>query len=114
VTDEDLPLMEIRSGAMISPKHSAIMRRYLVGQYRIQLTRVDQPDPHAPAGHGTIVRELCTYDRSFAYSTMIVLRGHPDPEAWCRSIERPWNCEVPGRGRIRLDNPAPETPDSGA
>lgn len=108
MSDEDLPLMEIRAGAMISSKHSLIMRRYLVGQYRIQLTRVDQPDPFAPYGHGAIVRELCTYDRSFAYSTMLVLRGAPDPEAWCRAIETEANCEHPGHGRIRLDNPEPD------
>jgi hypothetical protein len=112
--DEDLPLVQIYAGAMISPRHSVIMRRYLMGQYRIQLTRVDEPDPHAPPGHGTIVRELCTYNRAFAVSTVLVLRGHDDPERWCRSIERPWNCESPGRGRIRLDSlppdPEPERP----
>lgn len=40
-----------------SPNHTLIVRPYALGQYRIQLTRKDQPDTFAPPGHGSIVRE---------------------------------------------------------
>lgn len=41
--------------------------------------------------------------------TLIILIMSPDPEEYLRSLEQPWNCEAPGRGRIRLDNEPPET-----
>lgn len=100
----DDALMEVRAGAMRSLNHSLIMRAYAYGQYRVQLTRVDLVDPHAPYGHGAIVRELCTYRRDVAYAMTASLAAAPDPEQACRDLERPWNCEWPGRGRIRLDN----------
>jgi hypothetical protein len=82
------------------------------GQYRIQLTRTDRPDPYAPPGHGSIVRELCTYQSKTCLGVVMWLRLAADPEALCRTYETPWNCEAPGHGRIRLDNqPPPERTD---
>lgn len=95
---------------MANPKYSILVHSYLGGQFRIQLTRVDLPDSYAPEGHGTIVREMCTYHRTTALAVVADLGGSDDPEKTARGYARPWNCESPG-GRIRLDNKPEDRPD---
>jgi hypothetical protein len=105
---EDIkPLIEVLPDQMCSKTHTILVQGFLFGQYRIQLTRLDRPDPFAPPGHGSIVRELCTYNPHTAGTVALILRLASDPEAYCRELERSWNCEDPGHGRIRLDNPEP-------
>lgn len=107
----DIILLEARGGAMASPVHSVLVRPHLYGQYRIQLTRTDQPDRYAPEGHGSIVRELCTYNRATAYLITSAIAHAEEPEAYCFGLERPWNCEYTG-GRIRLDNTQEDRPET--
>lgn len=107
---EDLRL-SLTFGMMRSPVHSLMIRPYMFGQYRLQLTRKDVPHPFASEGHGGIVREMCTYNTATAMITVQKLREAADPEAYCRSLEREWNCERPGRGRIRLDNTLADRPE---
>lgn len=110
MTDSADPLLgEVPAGQMTSKTHTVLIRPYAYGQFRIQLTRLDQRDPYAPIGHGGIVRELCTYDARTAGRVVLMLRLAADPEAYCRELERPWNCEAAGRGRIRLDSAEPFT-----
>lgn len=93
-------------GTLAAPGYGVVVRPYMFGQYRIQLTRLypdGSDEPFGPAGHGEIVREMCTYDPRVAHSTVAALIAAPDPEAHCRTLERPHNCEGEG-GRIRLDN----------
>ena len=85
------------------PDYTVLVEAFAFGQYRIRLTDKTQPDSFAPAGHGSIVRELCTYHESKAYETVDALAKADDPLAYCVSLERPYNCEYEG-GRIRLDN----------
>jgi hypothetical protein len=106
MTEEISPLLEVLSDQMVSKTHTILVQPFMFGQYRIQLTRVDRPDPFAPAGHGSIVREMCTYNPRTVATLALFLRLAADPEAYCRELERPWNCESSG-GRIRLDNRQP-------
>jgi hypothetical protein len=101
---QDIPVVSVAGDDMISKNHSVLVRPYMFGQYRIQLTRIDRPDPFAPPGHGSICRELCTYDHTRMMATVLQLVSAKDPEAYCCTLETPSNCEVPGSGRIRLDN----------
>lgn len=115
MTDTPDPFTEILPDQMASGRHSILIRPYAYGQLRIQLTRTDRPDGYAPPGHGSIVRELCTYEPRTAVRVVTLMRVAADPEAYCRTLETPHNCEAPGRGRIRLDNRAPfKCPDCGA
>ncbi len=75
---------------------------YNFGQFRIQLIDPRFPDIMSP-GEGTIVREMCTYERSKANSVAVALMGARDPEEVAESYAQPYNCEGKG-GRIRLDN----------
>lgn len=100
--DEIKPLAEVLPDQMTSKNHTLIVMPYLFGQFRVQLTRLDRPDTFAPPGHGSIVRELCTYDPHLAGHVVFLLRLSADPEASCEELAKPWNCEYPG-GRIRLD-----------
>lgn len=79
-----------------------LVQPYLLGQFRIQLCDKRKPDPWAPKD-GQIVREMCTYDGPKATEIIATLVTCDDPEAYCESLSKPWNCEHPG-GRIRLDN----------
>jgi hypothetical protein len=107
----DVILLEARAGSAVSPVHSVLVRPYAYGQYRIQLTRTDRPDYDAPEGHGSIVRELCTYNRATAYLIASAIATAEEPEAYCFGLERPWNCEYTG-GRIRLDNTPADRPET--
>lgn len=82
------------------PSYSVIVRPYLFGQHRIQL--------RGPGGESDIRRECCTYSSELAEDVAAQLRASATPEALACSWERPWNCEMPGHGRIRLDNREPE------
>lgn len=104
---------EILPEDMRNKDYSVIVQPYMFGQFRIQLTKVTDPDPFAPEGHGSIVRELDTYKPETASWCMMELSEAEDPERWCIEQERDWNCEFSGDGplhgdRIRLDN----TPES--
>lgn len=71
---------------------------YMLGQYRIMLIHGTDV-----SGFPHVTRQMCTYQRETAIDTMVKLSLAEDPEAFCRELEKPWNCEYPG-GRIRLDN----------
>ena len=109
---EDEIFFELFSGDMANESYTVLVRIFLFGQYRIQLTCLDQPDPYAPIGHGSIVRELDSYDQTQAILTCLRLRESEDPEAYCESLAKPFNCEYPG-GRIRLDNTPDSRPETG-
>jgi hypothetical protein len=96
-------ILEVKSTEMKNPKYSIIVRSYLFDQKRIQLTLVDAKDETAPEGHGVIVREFCTYNKSTCDETVSLLKKSSEPEEFAKTLERPGNCEGPG-GRIRLDN----------
>lgn len=96
-------IYEVQPTKMTNADYSVIVWPYAFGQFRIQLTNVAIGDPFAPAPHGAIVREMCTYDKQTMLDTVEKIRGSDDPEAFCRTLEKPWNCEYQG-GRIRLDN----------
>lgn len=43
---------------MKNPRYTVLVQNYAYGQYRVQLTDRELPDPDAPPGHGSIVRAL--------------------------------------------------------
>jgi hypothetical protein len=109
---EDKLLLDLRRGQLRSPRHSLLIRPFLFGQFRIQLTRVgNEMVPGAPAGRGDIVRELCTYSRTRASIVATALRDAEDPEQRAEEFANPWNCEGPG-ARIRLDNCPEDRPET--
>lgn len=91
-------------------RYTVLLRRYLARQLRIQVTDLDRPDNSAPAGHGSIVRELCTYRPDTAVAVILNLVTAIDPEEIAQRYARPWNCEGPGL-RIRLDNRSEDRPE---
>lgn len=72
---------------------------YLFGQYRVMLIKGENRFGLGP----NVVRQMCTYAPEIAVKVCAKLVKSPNPEKFCRRLERPWNCEYPG-GRIRLDN----------
>lgn len=83
---------------MRNENYGLLIEPYLLGQHRIKLIdmRLD--------GDSNIVRQLCTYKLATASATLLALATADDPEAYCRELAKPWNCENIERGRIRLDN----------
>jgi hypothetical protein len=105
---EFLNRTELFSEDMKNGNYTIICHPYAFGQIRIQLTDLRKPDNTAPSGHGTIVRELDTYKTEVASKCISELSESEDPEKYCVSLERDWNCEYSGDGpihgdRIRLD-----------
>ncbi len=101
-------ILDIRAEKMVNKYYTIGVQRYALGQFRIQLMDLRQPDSYAPEGHGAIVQEMCTYQQPTMKSVIEKLRGAKDPLEVARSYAKPWNCEFEG-GRIRLDNkPPPE------
>jgi hypothetical protein len=101
---DDKPAFEVLPDKMTNKRYSLLVYNYLLGQFRIQLTDTYDPDAFAPPGHGSIKREMCTYKKEKALFVLAVLAAAEDPLKVARGFEREHNCEVPGRGRIRLDN----------
>src|SRR5947209_15029468 len=93
--------LQFRDEEMQNPRFTILVQHYLLGQFRIQLTDRDWPDRTAPAGHGSIVQEMCTYRSAKLAEVITLLRRSPDPLTLARSWARPFNCDVDG-GRIRL------------
>lgn len=96
---EDRPLMSVTE--LRHPSYSLLVWRYLLGQYRIQLTDRRIPDVGCPEGHGSIVQNLCTYKAYTVINVVAELGLSEDPLALAQSWARPWNSEG---DRIRLDN----------
>lgn len=106
MSDEEMTVPEGYAMALtglINAAYTVLVKGNFGGQFRIQLTDVAKPDPGAPPGHGSIVRELCTYKQATAVETTTAIAMSLDPEGYCEGLARPWNCEYEG-GRIRLDN----------
>ncbi len=99
---EEMMLGHVPPGALTHSDYGIIVRNYMFGQYRIQLTDARRPDPDAPPGHGAIVRELCTYKFPTMRAATLAMAVANDPEAYCESLANKWNCDG-GTGRIRLD-----------
>ena len=95
--------LSVRSIDMENSNYSVIVQLYLFGQFRIQITDIKTPDPLAPPGHGSIVREMCTYNPLTCAETVFNIKNAKDPEKFAESLANEKNCEHPG-GRIRLDN----------
>lgn len=95
---------------LVAPHYSILVEAYMFGQHRIKLCKRMPGEPADYREHGGSVREMCTYKRDVAQLTVSQLAMSPDPEAFCRTLETPYNCEVPGRGRIRLDNTEEDRP----
>ena len=89
--------------ALRDRRRTILVRSFLAGQYRIQITDKTRPDAGAPEGHGEIVQELCTYRFGTLVDALGELRSADDAVVRARTWARPWNCEGEG-GRIRLDN----------
>lgn len=103
------PIKRILPQEMKNPRYSIAVWAYMLGQYRIQLEDHHNPT-YAPQGHGDIIRELCTYQKSRMELTVEAFRISEDPPAYAESLVKPWNCEGPG-GRIRLDNKLEDHPE---
>lgn len=103
-------LTQFQSDQMQNPNYTVLVRNYMLGQFRIQLTDVRRTDPRAPKGHGQIVQEMCTYRSSTCATTVASLRNSEDPLKLARSWAKPYNCETKG-GRIRLDNRPEDRPE---
>lgn len=89
--------------------YTIIVRAYLGGQHRIQITDSTVPDMGAPPMHGAIVQELCTYDARKAELFTDLFSLADDPVALARKLATDTNCEGPGC-RIRLDDKASDHP----
>lgn len=102
MTDDstERPLWEVDGHPGSAQAYTIQVWPFLFGQFRIQLCANGDPSP---------VRQLCTYKMATAIAVTAALAKSEDPEAYCRSLERPWNFEAPG-GRIRLDE-GPESSD---
>ena len=100
--DTDL-LFEIRPDDMANADYRVRVRRYLLGQLRIQLVDITRDDVLAPKGAGVIVREMCSCSPTTALDRSKALAEAVDPEALAATWVTPYNCEAPGH-RIRLDN----------
>lgn len=85
---------------MRNPRYELQVWNYAFGQYRLMLLR---PDMRDGLGYPTIVRQMCTYKIGTVGDVVAAIREHEDPEAYCESLARWYNCEHKG-GRIRLDN----------
>lgn len=102
---------EVRPENMKNRDYSVLVYAYALGQYRIKLTSVAAPDRYAPEGHGSIVREMCTYSMLRMEAVVACIRHAVDPELECEIFAEPWNCEQKG-GRIRLDNHPEDRPET--
>jgi hypothetical protein len=93
---------------LASENHTIVVRPYAYGQFRIQVCdkRIPDFDGHA------IIREMCTYDAFTAVKVVEALKASNDPLEYCRSLEKPYNCEAFGIGRIRLDNTQEDRPET--
>jgi len=98
--DDEKPFLQFSDDEMLNPRYTILVYHYLFGQYRIKLTDREIPDSAAPAGHGSIVQELCTYRSPKLSEVVAHLRYAKDPLEVARSWATSENCE---RGRIRLD-----------
>lgn len=96
-------IAQVLPSGMTNQKYSVLVRSYLYGQFRIQLTDTTVPDLAAPEGHGSIVRECCTYKPTTMLSVLAELAEAAEPEEYLTHFETPKTCEVFGYGRIRLD-----------
>ena len=97
------PLLEITPNLMQNKNYSILVYPFTFGQFRIRLTNVKIKDSYAPEGHGSIIREMCTYKNATMIETVGKLMESKEPEKTAESFATPYNCEFPG-GRIRLDN----------
>jgi len=88
-----LPLIQRECAA---PGLHVEVHPYLLGQFRIMLMA-------GPWEQSPPLRQMCTYRPEVMEQMVDLLVAAPDPVAFCKTLERPWNCESPG-GRIRLDN----------
>jgi len=102
--EDDLGLiLEFKGEEMRNPMYTIIVYLYMLGQYRIQVTELGRPDVHAPPGHGSICRLLCTYDWRTLVRVVDKLRDSDKILEKVDSYRRPWNSEGP-YDRVRLDN----------
>jgi hypothetical protein len=97
-------LLQFRGDEMQNARYTILVYNYSLGQFRIRITDREVPDATAPAGHGSIVQELCTYSHAQLAEALTQLRHSRDPLQLARSWAKPWNQEG---GRIRLDNKEP-------
>lgn len=97
------PVFEVRREKMANSKYSIIVWPYLMGQLRIQLCSEEESDL-AGDSHNEIVREMCTYKHATMLRKVTELAMSENPEALAESWATPKNCDVPKRGRIRLDS----------
>ena len=100
------PVIEITFPEMTNKDYAVQVWPYLFGQFRIQLFQRSTPD-----GEGGLVREMCTHQSETTVKISLDLKQSPDPEAFCESLARPWNCEGPG-ARIRLDSQPSDRPET--
>lgn len=105
----DQPIKRIPPSEMKNPRYSVSVWSYLLGQYRIQLEDHNNPI-YAPKGHGDIIRELCTYQKSTMELTVEAFRISDNPPVYAESLAKPWNCEG-SEGRIRLDSRLEDHPE---
>jgi hypothetical protein len=100
--EEEKPFLQFSGDEMLNPRYTVLVYHYLFGQYRIQLTDRELADSASPAGHGSVVQELCTYRSPKLSEVVAHLRYAKEPLEVARSWATLANCEREG-GRIRLD-----------
>lgn len=104
--ESDKPTLEIPFGFMAHPHYEVAVYPYLFGQFRIHLClrkKLVDGDFVTYEPYHNIVRELDTYSEDRMTVFLSELMQHPEPEFFCESLVKSWNCENLG-GRIRLDN----------
>lgn len=79
---------ELLADKMVNKRYTIVVRAASGGIFRIQLTDLSRPDPFAPRGHGSVVREVLTSDRETLKNILLRVALAENPLAYCRIIER--------------------------
>ena len=104
--------LSVRADQMCNQRYTVLVYDYAFQQKRIQVTDIQKPDGDAPPGHGTIVKQLCTYHEDVAVSVVAKLQASEDPIECVESLRKPWNSEGPD-DVVRLDTTEEDNPYRG-
>ncbi len=84
---------ELMPEQMSDKRYSLVVRSASMGIYRIQVTDLRRPDPFAPRGHGTVVREVMTNSAQIMKDMTLQLALAENPVTTCRLLERKYPCD---------------------
>ena len=102
----DQILLSVGALGMADKNFTIIVRPFLMGQFRIQITDITKPDSGAPKGHGSIAGQMCTYKHGTMRKVVKELKDAKDVMKKYNSYRQPWNSDH-STDRIRLDNNKP-------